>query len=233
VNVLRALHQSVGALTSFGVGSAICLLSQVASASPAGHAEPPHAAEQAAAAVQAVEHGGHHTGITWFNWPSPEDHRVGLAYLLINFVVLAFLLHRLLIRKLVADNAARHDAIKAQVTAAQQAMNEAESLLSEYKQRVDRLDQETREILEQARASAEADRQRLFAEARAEVERFKAQALAAAEREVQLRRQAVEHEVLDRAVSRAEEILRARFTDADQLRLVDDYAVEVVNGRPA
>nr|WP_276599940.1 MULTISPECIES: ATP synthase F0 subunit B [unclassified Nannocystis] len=152
---------------------------------------------------------------------------------MINFLVLAFLLHRLIIRKLVADNAARHDAIKTQVTAAQQAMSEAESVLSEYKRRVDRLDQETREILEQARVGAETDRQRLMTEARAEVERFKAQAIAAAQREVAVRKQAVENEVLDRAIARAEEILRTRFTDADQARLVDDYAVEVVNGRPA
>lgn len=229
----RALHQ-VHALSAFAVGSFICLIGQVASASPA-HGEPVghEAAEAAAGAVKAVEHGGHSAGITWFNWPNAEDHRVGLAYLLINFLVLAFLLHRLIIRKLVADNAARHEAIKSQVTAAQQAMSEAESVLSEYKRRIDRLDQETREILEQARVGAEADRQRLLTEARAEVERFKTQAMSSAQREVQLRRQQVETEVLDRAISRAEEILRARFTDADQTRLVDDYAVEVVNGRPA
>jgi F-type H+-transporting ATPase subunit b len=234
VTVRRTLHQ-VHALTGFVVGSFICLIGQVASASPAHHGEPVghEAAEAAAGAVQAAEHGGHSAGITWFNWPNAEDHRVGLVYLLINFLVLAFLLHRLIIRKLVADNASRHDAIKSQVTAAQQAMSEAESVLSEYKRRLDRLDQETREILEQARVGAESDRQRLLTEARAEVERFKTQAMASAQREVQLRRQAVETEVLDRAISRAEEILRARFTDADQTRLVDDYAVEVVNGRPA
>jgi hypothetical protein len=54
--------------------------------------------------------------------------------------------------------------------------------------------------------------------------------MAAAQREVQVQRHAVETEVLDRAISRAEEILRARFTDADQVRLVDDYAVEVAGG---
>lgn len=233
MTVRRALHP-FHALISLAVGSFICLIGQVASASPAGHEPVGHeAAEAAAGAVHAVEHGGHHAGITWFNWPNAADHRIGLVYLLINFLVLAFLLHRLIIRKLVADNAARHDAIKAQVTAAQQAMSEAESVLSEYKRRVDRLDQETREILEQARVGAETDRQRLMTEARAEVERFKAQAMAAAQREVAVRKQAVENEVLDRAIARAEEILRTRFTDADQTRLVDDYAVEVVNGRPA
>lgn len=172
-----------------------------------------------------------HHGITWFNWPGPEDHRIGLAYLLINFLVLAFLLHRLLIRKLVADNAARHDAIAAQVEAARKAMGDAEAVIADYKGRIDRLDRETREILDQARAGAEADRTRLFAEARAEVERFKAQALAMTQREVQMTKQRIEAEVLDRAVQRAEEILRQRFTDADQSRLVDDYAIEVVSGR--
>lgn len=230
MNVLRALH--LPRVWSIVAASLTCLMVQVASASPAGgHDEP--AGHAAAGAVKAAEHGAHGAGITWFNWPNPEDHRVGLAYLIINFAVLAFLLNRLIIRKLVADNAARHDAIKTQVTAAQQAMSEAESVLADYKRRVDRLDQETREILEQARVGAEADRQRLLAEARAEVERFKAQAMAAAQREVQVRRQEVETEVLDRAISRAEQILRARFTDADQARLVDDYAVEVVTGRPA
>jgi F-type H+-transporting ATPase subunit b len=218
VNVLRhRLLPAVRSLLGLATLALTWLMSQVASASPASSAE----------------HGAGHAaphGITWFNWPNPEDHRVGFAYLLINFLVLAFLLHRLLIRKLVADNAARHETIKSQVTAARQAMSEAESVMSDYRRRIERLEQETREILEQARVAAEADRQRLLADARAEVERFKAQALVATQREVQARRGAVEAEVLDRAISRAEELLRARFTDADQVRLVDDYAVEVAGG---
>ena len=209
------------------------LVSAQALASPAaGHEGGAHA--DAAGAAGAAAHGaGHTAGITWFNWPNPADHRIGLAYLLINFLVLAFLLHRLIIRKLVADNAARHDAIRTQVEAARSAMSEAEKVLSDYKTRTDRLAQESQEILEQARMSAEADRQRLFTEARAEVERFKAQAMALAQREVTVRRQQVEAEILDRAVARAGELLRARFSDADQGRLVDDYAVEIANRPPA
>lgn len=208
--------------TSIAAWAGLCvLLSRVAAASPAGHAAP--------AGHAPGGHGEH--GITWFNWPHPGDQRIGLAYLLLNFLVLAFLLHRLLIRKLVADNAARHDTIKEQVEAARRAQSDAEAVLAEYKGRLDRLQQESEEILGQARKAAEADRQRLLAEAHAEVERFKAQASAAAQREVLRRRQEVEGEVLDRAVARAEVLLRARFTDSDQIRLVDDYAVEVAGGR--
>lgn len=203
-------------------GIAVALFSLVATASPG----PAGGHEASASHGEAAHH-----GITWLNWPNPEDHRIGLAYLLINFLVLAFLLHRLLIRKLVADNAARHDAIAAQVDAARKAMSDAETVIADYKGRIDRLDRETKEIIDQARAGAEADRTRLFSEARAEVERFKVQAMAMTQREVQLRKQQVEAEVLDRAVQRAEELLRQRFTDADQGRLVDDYAIEVVSGR--
>lgn len=227
---LGRLCRSLSAALALVAGS---LIAATAAASPAGGHDAGHAADAAhAGAAHAAGSAGHaveHHGITWFNWPNAEDHRIGLAYLLINFLVLAFLLHRLIIRKLVADNAARHDAIKTQVEAARKAMADAEAVISDYKARTDRLAQESKEILDTARAAAEADRQRLFTEAQAEVERFKAQAMALAQREVLVRRQQVEGEVLDRAITRAGELLRARFTDADQGRLVDDYAVEVVS----
>ncbi len=108
--------------TSLAIGSFISLIGQAASASPArpvsrSAARPPRPPPSAVAGRRAP--GAHHAGITWFNWPNAADHRIGLVYLLINFLVLAFLLHRLIIRKLVADNAARREAIKTQVTAAQ------------------------------------------------------------------------------------------------------------------
>lgn len=173
------------------------------------------------------EHGIHHDGITLFNWPSAEDPRIGLGYLLINFVVLAFLIHRLILRKLVDDNAVRHAEIKRQVEDAATSLAEARSMLADYKTRMDRVDQESQQLLEQARRAAEADRVRLISEAELEVERYKATAMAAAQREVGLRRAELEGEVIDRAIARAAEIVSARFTDADHVRLVDDYAVEL------
>jgi len=46
-----------------------------------------------AIAHEAAGHGGAHAahdGITLFNWPSAEDPRIGLGYLIINFLVLDF-----------------------------------------------------------------------------------------------------------------------------------------------
>lgn len=193
-------------------------------ASGAAAAAPAHGGEVAGGA-----HGGavHHDGITLFNWPSAEDPRIGLGYLVINFLVLAFLIHRLILRKLIQDNATRHDDIRRQVEAAAESLAEATSLVADYKSRIERVAQESQQILEQARRAAEADRLRLIGEAELEVERFKAGAMAAAQREVGQRRAELEAEVVDRAIARAGDLLRARFTDADQSRLVDDFAVEL------
>lgn len=193
-------------------------------ASPAAHgAEPAHGA---AAAPHAV---GHHDGITLFNWPNAEDHRIGLAYLVINFVVLAFLIHRLILRKLVQDNVARHDDIKRQVDEAASALREAQSVIADYKQRVARIETDSQQILDEARQAADADRRRLQGEAETEVERFKASAMAAAQREVDSRKAELEHEVVDRAIARATELLQARLTDSDHTRMVDDFAIDLAS----
>ncbi len=192
-------------------------------ASGVAAAQPGHSGE-----VESGAHGTvHHDGITLFNWPSAEDPRIGLGYLIINFLVLAFLIHRLILRKLISDNAVRHDEIRGQVEAAAASLAEATSLVADYKSRIERVAQESQQILEQSRRTAEADRLRLLGEAEIEVERFKTAAMATAQREVSQRRAQLEGEVVDRAIARATELLRDRFTDADQSRLVDDFAVEL------
>ena len=194
-------------------------------ASGVAAAQPGHGGDVGGGAGTA--HAVHHDGMTLFNWPSAEDPRIGLAYLIINFLVLAFLIHRLILRKLIQDNAVRHDEIRGQVEAAAESLAEATSLVADYKSRIERVAQESQQILELSRRTAEADRLRLLGEAEVEVERFKAAAMAAAQREVSQRRAQLEGEVVDRAIARATELLRARFTDADQSRLVDDFAVEL------
>jgi F-type H+-transporting ATPase subunit b len=223
------MHHKPGALRMLATSLtalACTLVSATTFASPAGHDAP------GAGGAHGGAHAVHH-GITLFNWPSAEDPRIGLGYLVINFVVLAFLIHRLILRKLVDDNATRHDDIKRQVEEARRNLGEAEAGLADFKTRMDRVDAESRSILDAARAAADADRLRLLAEAELEVDRFKTQAMAAAQREVSLRRAEIEAEVVDRAIARASELLAARITDADQGRLVDDYAVELANNRTA
>jgi F-type H+-transporting ATPase subunit b len=221
---MNRMHRNVSIARRWVAHGHVALLSGLCwLANGVAQAQPAHSGEVESGAQGAV----HHTGITLFNWPSAEDPRIGLGYLVINFLVLAFLIHRLILRKLIQDNAVRHDDIRRQVEAASESLAEATSLVADYKSRIERVAQESQQILEQSRRSAETDRQRLLAEAEVEVERFKAAAMAAAQREVSQRRAQLEGEVVDRAITRATELLRARFNDADQSRLVDDFAVEL------
>jgi F-type H+-transporting ATPase subunit b len=171
------------------------------------------------------EHGG--GGIVWISPIFGNTGKTGLLWILINFVVLMWILEKLLFSKLRARTASKHDAIKSELDSATSAREQAEAILGEIKSRLARLDAEEKELLADAKSRAEADRKRIIEAAEKEGERIRAAALAAAEREAEVRRRQLESELVDRAVTRAEELLRKQFTPSDQARMVDDYVTQV------
>jgi F-type H+-transporting ATPase subunit b len=176
------------------------------------------------------EHGGgEHHGITLFNWPSDADPRIGLVWLLINFLALLFLLHKLIIKNLIASNHERHDTIKTELEQASAAQASAKAIVSEFEAKLETFESERRQLLDLARQGAERDRKRIVAEAEAEAEKILATAKAAAEREAETRRHQVEAEIVDKAIERARAILLNQFNDADQRRLVEGYAADVAH----
>lgn len=163
-------------------------------------------------------------------WISPifgNTGKTGLLWILINFVVLMWILEKLLFSKLRQRTAVKHDAIKSELDKATAARTEAETVLADVKSRLGRLDAEAAELLADAKARAEADRKRIIEAAEQEAERIRAAAIATSEREAEVRRRQLEAELVDRAVSRAEELLRKQFTPSDQARMVDDYVSQV------
>jgi F-type H+-transporting ATPase subunit b len=196
-------------LTSLLVLASVSLLSLPALASPEGE--------------------GHGGGLTWWSDPFPigAGGTTGLAWTFINFGILLWILNKLMFIPLRRRTAEKHDAIKGQLEAATKAREEAERIMAEYSDRIGRLDGEIAELMQDATARAETDRERIIAEAEAEGERIKANARAQAGREAQLLQRELEVEIVDKAVTRAEETLRRTFADADQRRLVDGYVTEV------
>lgn len=185
----------------------ICLVPTIAFASPAA--------------------GEHDSGIVWISPVFGNDGKMGLVWILINFAVLMWLLEKLLFSKLRAKQAAKSDAIKGELDRASAARKEAESVMTDVRSRLSKLDAEVGEILDEAKARAEADRTRILEAAAAEAERIKASARASAEREAELRRREIEAEILDAAVARAETMLRARIGAADQTRMADDFVAQL------
>jgi F-type H+-transporting ATPase subunit b len=149
--------------------------------------------------------------------------KMGLLWMLINFVVLLFILEKLLFKPLRNRTAAKHDAIKAELDRAQTARKEAETLIAEYKARLERLQAEIDELTEDAKERAESDRKRIVAAAQEEAARIEAAAKAGAEREADARRRQIEAEVVERAIARAEELLRKGIGGEDHRRMTDEY----------
>ena len=183
----------------------------------------------AANAYASPSEGGHDAGISLFNWPSDADPRIGLVWLLINFLVLLFLIHKLIWRNLVASNHVRHDTIKRELEQATNARVTAEAVVREFKAKIADFEAEREALIQAARTGAESDRQRVIAEADEEAAKIIATATSTAEREAELRRSEVESEIVGKAIERARSLLLESFNDGDQRRLVDAYATDVAS----
>jgi F0F1-type ATP synthase membrane subunit b/b' len=169
----------------------------------------------------------HDGGIVWITPIFGNTGKTGLLWILINFVVLMWILEKLLFSKLRVRTAAKHDTIKGELDKATLARKEAEGVLADVKAKLAGLDAESKELEADARSRAEADRKRIIEAAEKEAERIRTAAMASAEREADVRRRQLESELVDRAIARAEELLRKHFNQSDQARMVDEYVAQV------
>lgn len=185
----------------------------------ASHGEGGHA-EGAAA-------GAHHSaGLTWITpvFGGSEDGSTGLVWLLINFAVLVFALEKIMFSKLRAGRVAKHNALRAEVDRAAAARAEAEAVIANVRERLATLDAEVEEIKASARERAEADARRIVADATRDAEKIRELAQTQAAQEARSAMRALETELVDRAMQRAETVLRERAgAVGTQPRLVANY----------
>lgn len=190
-----------------------------------------------AVAMAAPEAHGDHAGIEWVTPVFGHTGKLGLLWSFINFAILMWLLERMLFKPLRNRTRDKHDAVKSEIDKATAAREQAEGVLSDVRGRLDRLDAEIAELLAKAKAKAEADRARIIEAAKREAEQITAAAHATAEREAAARRRQLEAEIVDRAVARAEALLRSTITPADQRGMLDRYVEQLgavdFGGRPS
>lgn len=170
-------------------------------------------------------HGGEHAGghIEWLTPVFGHTGSLGLVWIFINFGVLMWILNKILFQPLIRRTRDKHDAVKSELDMASEAREQAQQALAEIKGRLDGLDAEIDALMADAKKRAQADRARILADAEREAEQIKADAKASAEREANARRRQLEAEIVDRAVERAEALIRQTITPADQRGMVDRY----------
>ena len=156
-----------------------------------------------------------------------EDGKVGLAVVIINFIVLLLVLNKILFKNLRSSNAEASDAIRLERERATKARSDAEALFREYENKLAALETEVAEIRAEAQRAAESEYKRIVAEARAQAEKIQSAAVRAGELEAARRRAELENEIVEQALARAESAIRSTFAATDQRRLVDAWIDEV------
>lgn len=195
----------------------------MASSGAASHGADPHAA--AADTHGADKHGeasheggGHGTK----GWVATDTYRV------MNFAVLAIALVILLKKPLSQALSGRIKGIQAQLEDLEAKKLEAEKVLSEYNAKISRLSQEADAIVADYIRQGNEAKARILKEAESSAFKLEEQARRNIENEFELAKQKLQQDIFEKAMVKAEEIIKKNITAADQNRLVDEYLDKVV-----
>jgi len=138
----------------------------------------------------------------------------------LNFLVLAYVLHRLLYRPLRAAVEKRQQETARARTEADKARQEAEELLQQVQERQARQEQERQKLLREAHQLAEADRKRLLAEAERTVRERQEEARKALDREREETLHALRGEMTDLALDLTRRLLKGAADRTLQTQLI-------------
>jgi len=193
-------HRGRRAMASFLLGALLLLLlSGVAWSASEGHGEAP------------TKH-----------WATTDTAKV------MNFTVLAvglFLLLRKPVSKALGD---RIQGIKDQLSELEAKKAEAEKELARYNEKFQQLDKEAETLIAQYIEQGHEAKARILKEAEAAAEKLEEQARRSIEHEFKKAKERLQEEVLEKAMAKAEKMIKDRISDDDQERLVDEYLEKVV-----
>jgi F-type H+-transporting ATPase subunit b len=153
---------------------------------------------------------------------------VGLMiWVLVVFIIVALLLRRFVfpaIGKVLDDRAV---GINSDIDSASQLREEAQSVLDEYRERLNEARQQAEEILDRAHKAGEAHHKQVVAETNAERDRKLEQIRSDIAAETQRALAQIRSEVASLTVQATEKVTRKTLTDDDQRRLIDDALSEL------
>ena len=147
----------------------------------------------------------------------------------INFVILLFILQRLLYRPFLAKMAERTQAIQKSLDEAQAARAQATRQQEENEARLRTAHAEAAAIRAQALKEAAEEQRRLVEAARAESQRLVESAKAQMDADVRRAREELRREVADIATAVAEKLVRRTLRDEDHRRIVAEAISKVGN----
>ena len=155
-------------------------------------------------------------------WVATDTYRV------LNFAVLAGALVFLLRKPISQALDSRIKGIQAQLEDLEAKKAEAEKVLSEYNAKIAKLSQESEGIVAEYIRQGNEAKARILKEAEASAYKLEEQARRNIENEFELAKQRLQQDIFEKAMVKAEEIIKKNITADDQNRLVDEYLDKVV-----
>ena len=163
-------------------------------------------------------HGGGHSN----NWLTVDTWKV------VNFGILAGI-GFYLARKPVAEFfSSRKKNIEDEINDLEQKKADAQKQLAEYQTKFKNLDQESKKIVETYIQQGEEARIRIIAAAEAQAEKLEDMAKHTIEQEFKSAKVKLQFEIAQKAMEKAEEVIKTSISSDDQEKLVDQYLKKVV-----
>jgi len=155
-------------------------------------------------------------------WVATDTYRV------MNFAVLFIGLFLVLKKPVAQALGGRIQGIKEQLASLEEEKKAAEAKLAEYDARMAELDKEAENLLAEYVKQGEDAKARILKEAEAAAEKLKEQASKNIEYEFQQAKTQLKNEIVEKALAKAEAIIKEKITSEDQEKLVDEYLAKVV-----
>lgn len=149
------------------------------------------------------------------------------TYKVMNFAVLAIALFFILRKPLSQALDTRIKGIREQLSDLEAKKKEAEKELAQYNERLLLLDQEAEKIVVEYVKQGNEAKERILREAQSAAEKLESQARRNIENEFERARGKVRRDIIEKALAKAEDLVKQRITDEDQERLVDEYLMKV------
>ena len=144
-----------------------------------------------------------------------------------NFAVLAIGLFFILRKPVSQALNGRIKGIEDQLNDLEVKKKEAEDTLAEYNKKIATLDSEAAAILDQYKEQGEAAKKRILEEAAKSAEKLEEQAKKNIDHEFKAARIALQEEITNKALEKAEEIVKHSVSSDDQSKLMDEYLTMV------
>ena len=155
-------------------------------------------------------------------WAATDTYRV------LNFAVLAIGLFFILRKPVSQILKSRIEGIRDQLSELEVKKKAAEKRLVEYEERLTLLDQEAEKIIAEYIRQGNEAKARILQEAEIAAQRLEEQARRNIEHEFDQAKLKLQTEIMEKALLKAEEVIKEKITPKDQDKLVDEYLEKVV-----